>query len=48
MTSSADDVPQDKESQLELLDRTDCTVQESKVFLPNGIMNKLNEFFNLQ
>lgn len=47
MTSSADDVPQDKESQLELLDRADCTVQESKVFLPNGIMNKLNEFVTL-
>ena len=47
LVTVSDSVPRDKESRLDLLERSDCSDSETEVFLSRGIMRKLNDFLAL-
>ena len=47
LVTTSDSLPQDKESRLDLLERSDCNVSNTKVFLSKGLIDKLNDFLAL-
>ena len=47
LVTVSDSIPRDKESRLNLLERSDCNDSETEVFLSRGIMGKLNDFLAL-
>ncbi len=47
LVTASDAFPQDKESRLDLLERSDCNVSNTMVFLSRGIMDKLDDFLAL-
>lgn len=47
VVTSSGSLPRDKESRLDLLERSDCMENDAKVFLPRGIMEKVEDFLAL-
>ena len=47
LVTASDSLPQDRESKLDLLERSDRDESNTIVFLSRGIMDKLNEFLVL-
>lgn len=47
LVTASDSLPQDKESRLDLLERSNCNESNTMVFLSRGIIDKLNDFLEL-